>query len=324
MNIEEIEVSPLAAESLGVRSLCTLVRTPDVSVLFDPSAALARRYGLEPHPMEYLALRDSLERIRAATKDADIVSISHYHYDHVRPGFTNYLYNLSTRDERKETLKGKVVYAKDYRENINSSQRRRGFFFQKDIKSVVKDLQWADGRQLTFGNTTITYSRPLPHGSVDSALGYVLITTIEHNGTRFLFAPDVQGPIAHETLAYILSQEPDLVIVGGPPTYLSNLSKDEVQSALYSLSNLASVISTLVVDHHNMRDSAWSDWIRPVLNVAEESGNKTMTMATLAGQDNRCFEAERSELYRSKPPSEEFLIWSRASEEHKVRNMPPL
>jgi len=324
MNIDEIEVSPLAAESLGIRSLCTLVRTPDVSVLFDPSAALARRYGLEPHPMEYLALQDSLERIRAATEEVDIVSISHYHYDHVRPGFTNYLYNFSTQDERKETLMGKVVYAKDYRENINPSQRRRGFFFQKDIKSVVKDLQWADGKQLTFGDTTITYSQPLPHGSVDSALGYVLTTTIEYNRTRFLFAPDVQGPIDRDTLSYFLSQEPNLAIVGGPPTYLSRLSKDETQSALYSLSNLASVVPTLVVDHHNMRDSTWNDWIRPVLNVAEESGNRTMTMAALAGQANRCFEAERSELYRNKPPGEEFLTWSRASEEHKVRNMPPL
>jgi predicted metallo-beta-lactamase superfamily hydrolase len=324
MNIDEIEVSPLAAESLGTRSLCTLVRTPDISVLFDPSAALARRYGLEPHPVEYSALRNSLERIRAATEEVDIISISHYHYDHVRPGFTNCLYNFSTQDERKETLMGKVVYAKDYRENINPSQRRRGFFFQKDVKSVVKDLQWADGRQLTFGDTTITYSPPLPHGSVDSTLGYVLITTIEYSRTRFLFAPDVQGPIDRDTLSYILSQKPDLAIVGGPPTYLSTLSKDEIQSALYSLSNLASIVSTLVVDHHNMRDSTWNDWIRPVLNVAEESGNKTMTMATLAGEANTCFEAERSELYRDKPPGEEFLVWSRASEEHKVRNMPPL
>lgn len=324
MNIEEIEVTPLAAESLGTRSLCTLVRTPDVSVLFDPSAALARRYSLEPHPMEYLALRDSLKRIRAATREVDIVSISHYHYDHVRPGFTNCIYNLSTRDERKEILMGKVVFAKDYRENINPSQRRRGFFFQKDVKSVVKDLQWADGRQLTFGDTTIRYSEPLPHGPVNSTLGYVLATTIEYNGTRFLFAPDVQGPIAHDTLAYILSQEPNLAIVGGPPTYLSNLRKDEVQSALYSLSNLVSVVAILVVDHHNMRDSAWSDWIHPVRSVAEESGNRIMTMATLAGQENRCFEAERSDLYRNKPPSEEFLDWCRASDEHKVQNMPPL
>jgi len=324
MNINEIEVSPLAAESLGVRSLCTLVRTPDVNILLDPSAALAKRYNLEPHPDEYMALQSSLEKIRVAMELADIVSISHYHYDHVRPGFTNYLYNLSTQNERKESMTGKVVFAKDNRENINSSQRRRAFFFQKDIKSVIKDIQWVDGRQFEFGDTTITYSRPLPHGAVGSALGYVLATTVEYLGTRILFAPDVQGPIARETLSYILTQEPSVAIVGGPPIYLSNIGKGELESALYCLSNLAATIEVLVVDHHVMRDLKWAEWMHPVLGVAEESGNQTITMARLSGQDDRCLEAQRVKLYKDAPPSEEFLKWTMAAEEYKIQNMPPL
>jgi len=324
MKIDEIEVTPLAAESLGVRSLCTLVRTPDVCILFDPSAALAKRYNLEPHPDEYLALQNSLERIRTAVEVADIISISHYHYDHVRPGFTNYLYNLSTQDERKETLMGKVVFAKDNRENINLSQRRRAFFFQKDIKSIVKEIQWVDGRDFTFGETRITYSKPLHHGPIGSVLGYVLATTVEYRGARILFAPDIQGPIDRDTLSYILSQDPAVAIIGGPPIYLSNLSKDELQSALYCLSNLAAAVSILVVDHHIMRDLKWNEWLRPVLSVAKESGNKTFSMATLAGQENRCLEAERLELYRNVSPSEEFLKWTQASEEYKTQNMPPL
>jgi len=324
MNIDEIEVSPLAAESLGVRSLCTLVRTPDVCILFDPSAALAKRYSLEPHPSEYLALQSSLERIRAAAELADIISISHYHYDHIRPGFTNSLYNFSTQDERKQTLEGKVVFAKDNRENINSSQRRRAFFFQKDIKSVVKEIHWVDGRQFMFGETKITYSNALPHGPVGSTLGYVLATTVEYRGARVLFAPDVQGPIARDTLSYILSQDPSAAILGGPPIYLSNLSKDQLQSALYCLSNLAASLSILIVDHHIMRDLKWNDWMRPILSVAKESGNRTISMAALAGQGNRCLEAQRPELYRTDPPSDEFLRWTQASEEYKIQNMPPL
>ena len=63
MRLGEIEITPLAAESLGTRSLCTHVVTPDVSILFDPSVALAKRYNLEPHPTEYLALRNSLGTI---------------------------------------------------------------------------------------------------------------------------------------------------------------------------------------------------------------------------------------------------------------------
>jgi predicted metallo-beta-lactamase superfamily hydrolase len=324
MKIDDIEVSPLAAESLGVRSLCTFIRTPDVSILFDPSAALAKRYSLEPHPNEYLALQSSLERIRDTAETTDIISISHYHYDHVRPGFTNYLYNLSTKDERRQTFTGKIVFAKDNRESINSSQRRRGFFFHKDIKSVIKEIQWVDGRQFKYGETKITYSKPLPHGPVGSPLGYVLATTVEYRGVRIVFAPDIQGPIARDTLSYILSQDPLAAIIGGPPIYLSNLSKDELQSALYCLSNLATAISTVVVDHHLMRDLKWNDWLRPILRVAEESGNKLISMAGLAGLGNTCLEADRLELYKKKPPSDEFLKWTQGSEEYKIQNMPPL
>jgi len=324
MHLNEIEIQPIAAESLGVRSLCTFVRTPDVSILLDPSAALAKRYGFEPHPLEYKALRESLGAIQSLANEASILSISHYHYDHVRPGFQNFLYNLSTQNERKMQVAGKTVFAKDNRENINSSQRRRGYYFLKDIKHDAKDIQWVDGRSFNFGDTTITYSHPLPHGPNGSQLGFVLATTIEHSGTRFLFAPDIQGPISKETFSYILTIEPELAIIGGPPLYLSQVSTQEKQSALYCLSNLAVLIPTLVVDHHNMRGGNWSEWIKPVLNASNESGNSLLSMAELAGKEEQCFESNRKQLYLDHPPNEEFLNWVHASEEYKVQNMPPI
>jgi len=324
MQLDKIEVIPIAAESLGVRSLCTMIKTPDVSILLDPSAALAKRYGLEPHPMEYRTLQESMNEIRNQARDASILSFSHFHYDHGRPGFRNCLYNLTTRNERKELATGKTVFAKDYRENINASQRRRGYYFLKDVKPVVEDIQWVDGKRFTFGNTSITYSHPLPHGPNDSPLGFVLATTIEHSGTRVLFAPDIQGPISKEILSYILTIEPKLAIIGGPPLYLNKVSKQEIQSALYCLSNLAVSIPTIVVDHHNMCGGNWKEWSKPVLNVCNDYGNTLLSMAELAGKEEQCFESNRKELYLDYPPSDEFLNWTHASEEYKVQNMPPI
>jgi len=40
------------AESLGVRSLATLVKTPDVKVFVDAGALLGMRSYLLPHPLE--------------------------------------------------------------------------------------------------------------------------------------------------------------------------------------------------------------------------------------------------------------------------------
>jgi predicted metallo-beta-lactamase superfamily hydrolase len=324
MHLDDIEVIPIASESLGVRSLCTMVKTPDTSILLDPSAALAKRFGLEPHPLEYRALQSILKDINNYAEEASILSISHYHYDHIRPGFDNYLYNICTKNERKEMFSGKIVYAKDNRENINTSQRRRGYYFLKDVKSVIDDIQWVDDRVFQIGDTTITYSAPLPHGSNNSPLGFVLATTIDYSDKRFLFAPDVQGPTSKDTLAYILSIEPDLAIIGGPPLYLNQFSSDEINSAFYSLSLLTRTIPTLVVDHHNMRGGDWEAWSNPLRKISDESRNKLLSMAKLVGKEEHCFESQRKQLYLDHPPSEEFLNWAHASEEYKIQNMPPI
>ncbi|MHA1943002.1 MAG: hypothetical protein ACW96M_01270, partial [Candidatus Thorarchaeota archaeon] len=311
MNLGDIRITPLAAESLGTRSLCTEIVTPDIHILLDPSAALAKRFNLEPHPIEYLALKKSLDAIKSSAKSADALSISHYHYDHIRPGFANQLYNLSTREDRREMFENKLVFAKDNRENINPSQRRRGFYFEKDVKNTVKKIEWSDNRVFEFGNTTVTFSPPLPHGPVNTRLGYVVATTIECSEKRFLFAPDVQGPLDQNTLRYILSIDPELAIVGGPPVYLSRFKKSEKECALSSLISLTSVIPTLVIDHHLLRYTHWQKWIDPVIKASERVGNRILTMAELSGFVNSTHEANREDLYRQEPPSEEFMNWTR-------------
>ena len=53
-----MRVIPLAAESLGVRSMATYVEVADTAILIDPGATLApARYGLPPAEAEWEALR---------------------------------------------------------------------------------------------------------------------------------------------------------------------------------------------------------------------------------------------------------------------------
>lgn len=324
MNIGEIKVMPLAAESMGVRSLCTKITTPDITLILDPSAALAMRHRLEPHPVEYTTLLELLERIFVEARKADILSISHYHYDHVRPGFTNFRYNLSSQEELQRMFDGKLVFAKDNRENINASQRRRGFYFQKSIENIAEEIRWADGNTYTIGATTIQYSPPIPHGEHNSPMGYVIATTIIHDGRKVMFAPDVQGPIVQGTLNYIIDSQAELVIVGGPPIYLKKFGPKLQMNAQKSLVKLASMIPILVVDHHLLRTQDWINWLKPVLEEAGDSNNLVKTMAGLAGCPIRLLEATRQQLYSKFPPSEDFMNWISATNEYKEQNMPPL
>ena len=81
--LEKIKIEPLGAESLGIRSFCVYVETPDISILIDPSVALApRRDGYPPHLREIAAAKFSRDLISERSKKSSILTISHYHFDH--------------------------------------------------------------------------------------------------------------------------------------------------------------------------------------------------------------------------------------------------
>src|SRR5436853_27728 len=80
-----MKVVPLAADSLGVRSMATYVEVADTGILIDPGATLApSRFTLPPSTEEWDALRRANDRISAYAARASLIFISHYHDDHFR------------------------------------------------------------------------------------------------------------------------------------------------------------------------------------------------------------------------------------------------
>src|SRR3989304_5485769 len=81
-----MRITPLAADSLGARSLATLAEPPAVPVLTAPGVRLGpSRYGLPPHEVEEDRQRALWRGIRDAARKADLLTVSHYHYDHHNP-----------------------------------------------------------------------------------------------------------------------------------------------------------------------------------------------------------------------------------------------
>lgn len=320
------EVVPLAAESLGVRSMCTYVETPDIRVLIDPGASLGLRFGLLPHPWEYRALREAREKLAHHADMASVVTISHYHYDHATPTYTDYVWNLSDLAVARRLYEGKVVLAKDHRNMVNPSQRRRGWMLKDRIEGVVKSLEPADGRTFVFGGTNLRFSEPVPHGERDTPLGWVLMLSIEYGGERFVHASDIQGPMVDETVETLLSGRPSLVYLGGPPTYLADyrLRREVASRAFDNMSRIVEKVPTVVVDHHLLREGGHPQGFEKVILAAERAGHRVLTAAEFLGLENQFLEARRRELYKEYPPSEEFLRWTKLPEETRMRTPPPL
>jgi len=326
--LKNLKVTPIAAESFGVRSMCTLVETKDVSLLLDAGISIAPyRFNLLPHPQEFKVIKQLRQQIAEAADKVHVVTISHFHFDHHTPSFEDWLVNWTRKGETaRQIYEKKTVLMKNPRENINPSQRNRAWMFQRTGGKHASKLAVADGQEFCFGATKIRFSEAVPHGPEDAMLGWVVMATVEYGGEKFTHAPDVQGPMAAGSAAIILSERPDLLMIGGPPFYLDNSKVDEsqIQTGLLNLKSIVKVVPITIMEHHALRDALWQQKIEPIFEVAKSSGNSVLTAAEFVGKENLFLESRRKELYEKDPPSEEFKKWAKLSSSELSRVRPPI
>lgn len=326
--LKTIRVVPLAAESFGVRSMCTYVETPDVRILLDAGVSLCPyRFGLLPHPTEFKAIEECRKRIAEKAEKAEAITLSHYHFDHHTPSFEDWLCNWTAAVETaKQIYEDKIVLIKNPKEKINFSQRRRGWMFQKTSGKVARKIEIADDKTFNFGQTQLKFSEPVFHGPENSALGWVLMVTIMYEEEKFMFAPDVQGPMVSHTLNLILAEKPLLLMIGGPPSYLTQfkVADEQIKFGLENLAKIATIIPMVILEHHLLRDTEWLEKAEQVLQKAIKSGHKVLTAAEFSGSKNHFLEASRQRLFTENPPSKEFMEWIRKNDMTKKKTKPPI
>jgi uncharacterized protein len=282
-------VTPLAAESLGVRSVATYVECGQTRVLIDPGAMLApSRFNLPPVEDEWEALRRANDRISAYATRASLIFVSHYHEDHFRhdPGL----------------YAGRLLWAKDPKRHITGRQAQRAERFWSAVAGGGP-TDAAEGRRLETVDAVLQASPPLSHGPDGTGLGYVVALTVEdrREGTRFVHASDVQGPLSPVAAAYLARQRPTLLYLSGPPAYLeSQLGAEMVDRGIEHLLRIIDQTGCRVIlDHHALRDAAYPERFRRLW----ETG-RVVTAAGYLGQSDAPLEARRRELWtgRRKPP----------------------
>ena len=283
-------VTPLAAESLGVRSVATYVECGETRILIDPGAMLAAsRFSLPPADEEWEALRRANDRISAYAGRASLIFVSHYHEDHFRhdPAF----------------YAGHRLWAKDPKRHVSGRQAERAERFWRALGPNAP-VDAAEGRRLETMDAVLQASPPLPHGPDGSGLGHVVALTVEdrREGTRFVHASDVQGPLSPVAAAYLARQRPTLLYLSGPPAYLeSQLGAELMERGIEHLLRIIDQTGCRVImDHHALRDAAYRERFRRLW----ESG-RVVTAAGYLGEDDAPLEARRRGLWtgRRKPPT---------------------
>ena len=283
-----LSIIPLAAESLGVRSVATYVECGDTRVLIDPGASLgASRYGLPPAEEEWEALRRANDRISAYAARATWLFVSHYHEDHFR-------YDPSLYE-------GRSVWAKDPRRMIMPRQAGRASDLWKGLEGRCR-LDAAEGRRFESPDCVLQASPPLGHGLEGTSFGYVVALTVtdRREGTRFVHASDVQGPLSPVAAAYLERERPSVLYLSGPPAYLeSQVGRPLIEQGIEHLRRIIDRTGCRVIlDHHALRGEQYPERFR----VLWETG-RVVTAAGFLGRADEALEARRHELWgtRRKP-----------------------
>ena len=326
-------------DSLGAKSSCTLIETRDVTVVIDPGVAIMHPTFPAPTEAKMRWYEEGFKAVKEAAKRADVIVITHYHYDH----FTDF-------DE--EMYRGKLILVKEPNSYINGSQRERSLSFFKELYRMLgirledsleapspceyrdplreipaalskdfgeynerreellrKGMKWfrrrveewnkydkipelergetkivfADGRSFRFGGTKIRFTSPLFHGIEFSRLGWVLGVVVEEGGRKVLYSSDLNGPIIEDYAYWIIKENPDVLILDGPPTYILGYTLNLINfhRALRNAIEIMRGTSAklLVYDHHLPREPRFRERTEEVWEEANKLGRRLVTVA---------------------------------------------
>jgi uncharacterized protein len=285
-----MKVVPLAADSLGVRSMATYVEAGGIGILVDPGTTLSpSRFTLPPSAIEWEAFRRANDRISAWAARATVVFVSHYHEDHFRSDPATYA--------------GRSVLLKDPRRMVAGLQARRAAELVRALDGRAR-VETADGTEHRHGDVSLRVSAPLPHGPEGTPFGSVVALTVTVAGERdcFVFASDVQGLPSPVVTAYLVRERPTLVYLSGPPSYIER----EVGTTVIeqSIDNVLRLLERtgcrVIMDHHAMRDVHGESRLARLWDTG-----RVVTAAGWLGVADAPLERQRRELWATvrKPPA---------------------
>ncbi len=118
-----------------------------------------------------------------------------------------------------------------------------------------------------------------------------------------MFTSDVEGPNTKEQTEFIVQENPNIVYLDGPLSYMLGYRYSH-ESLAVAVENMQRILTEtdvekLIIDHHLLRDLNWRERIAAVF----ETRKKVTTAAEFLGVENELLEAKRRELFKEHPAS---------------------
>lgn len=345
-----LSFKPVWFDSMGAKSSSTLVETPDVKILIDPGVAVMQPSFPASMNKKMGWLKQGEKAVLDASKDADVVIISHYHYDH----FTDFDARL---------YKDKLLLVKNPNEFINYSQRGRAENFlgnvckdfrKIELRSILEknkkknypdpmdemplaaeqdfgdyserkkellgkgrkrffrmakswnenrripelefeniEIKFPEGKKFRFGKTKLRFSEPLFHGIEYSQLGWVFATMVEYKGKKLMHSSDLCGVYVEDYAKMIIKENPDILILDGPPTYLLPymINSINLKRCIKNICNIIENVNSelILLDHHLPRGVRYRKRLEEVYELAKKKKKMVITAAEYLGREVAVF-----------------------------------
>lgn len=330
---KNFEFEPIWSDSLGAKSTCCYVETPDIGICIDPGAAVMQPSYPLPGSLKNYYKSKAEERIHETTKKSDLIVISHYHFDHYAHNFglfknkklwiknpnkwinrsqwkrardfLKFLAKKYSTDLKKieplktkytdpyETNELKIAREKDFgeyqdrREELLNKWRKR---FKKlrnkwSTDKWIKEpdfVNYADGKTLEVGETKISFQGPFFHGIEYSKTGWVFSTVVEYGNKKFIHSSDLQGPTIEDQAEWVIQEDPDVLFLDGPATYLYGflLNKTNLERSINNAARITKEIEPdlMIYDHHLLRESKYKERTQKIWSL-QEKGYEVKTAA---------------------------------------------
>jgi len=152
------------------------------------------------------------------------------------------------------------------------------------------EFKFMDGRRVEFADTLVRFSKPVFHGVEYDRLGWVSSTVIEYGGVKVIHTSDVQGAVIEDYADWIIKENPNILFMDGPPTYLfgyvvNRLNFNRTTENTCRIIREADKAELIIYDHHLMRDPLFRKRMEEVYKVAEASHKRVMSAAEYLGKE---------------------------------------
>ncbi|UCF49696.1 MAG: hypothetical protein JSU91_08095, partial [Thermoplasmatales archaeon] len=196
--------------------------------------------------------------------------------------------HASNKDFHSYNERRNEVLIKGRQRFVNHANKWLSYDKLPEIKSDKINIIYPEEKTFKFGDTILRFTKPLFHGIEYTRVGWVFSTIIEYKGKKLFHSSDLSGPIIEDYADLIIKENPSILILDGPTTYLFGyiLNRINLERTINNAIRIIKEIDAdvIIYDHHLTREINFRKRTKRAWDMAVKTNKKVLTAAEYLGK----------------------------------------